>query len=153
MHRKHAHAFYAQFLNYTMPIERKLAAIMFTDIAGFWPAPPKLYQVLSQQLWKMKGIEHMTRKRYTPEQIIRKLREAEVMISQGKSISQATRQIGIVDQTYYKWRREYGGMRVDQAKRLKHLEKQNLQLKKIVADKELDIQVLKETLNLESKNF
>ena len=95
----------------------------------------------------------MTRKRYTPEQIIRKLREAEVMISQGKSISQATRQIGIVDQTYYKWRREYGGMRVDQAKRLKHLEEQNLQLKKIVADKELDIQVLKETLNLESKNF
>ena len=56
----------------------------------------------------------MTRKRYTPEQIIRKLREAEVMISQGKSISQATRQIGIVDQTYYKWRREYGGMRVGQ---------------------------------------
>ena len=54
----------------------------------------------------------MTIKRYTPEQIIRKLREAEVMISQGKSISQATRQIGIVDQTYYKWRREYGGMRV-----------------------------------------
>ena len=95
----------------------------------------------------------MTRKRYTPEQIIRKLREAEVMISQGKSISQATRQIGIVDQTYYKWRREYGGMRVDQAKRLKHLEQQNLQLKKIVADKEIDIQVLKETLNLESKNF
>ena len=95
----------------------------------------------------------MTRKRHTPEQIIRKLREAEVMIIQGKSISQATRQIGIVDQTYYKWRREYGGMRVDQAKRLKYLEKQNLQLKKIVADKELDIQVLKETLNLESKNF
>ena len=79
----------------------------------------------------------MTRNRYTPEQIIRKLREAEVMISQGKCISQAARQIGIVDQ----------------AKRLKHLEKQNLQLKKIVADKELDIQVLKEALNLESKNF
>ncbi len=95
----------------------------------------------------------MTRKRYTPEQIIRKLREAEVMISQGKSISQAARQIGVVDQTYYKWRREYGGMRIDQAKRLKYLEKQNLQLKKIVADKEIDIQVLKETLNLESKNF
>ena len=95
----------------------------------------------------------MTRKRYTPEQIIRKLREAEVMISQGKTISQAARQIGIVDQTYYKWRREYGGMRIDQAKRLKYLKKQNLQLKKIVADKEIDIQVLKETLNLESKNF
>jgi len=65
----------------------------------------------------------MTRKRYTQEKIIRKLREAEVMISQGKSISQAARQIGIVDQTYYKWRREYGGMSVDQVKRLKHLEK------------------------------
>ena len=75
------------------------------------------------------------------------------MVSQGKTISQAARQIGIVDQTYYKWRREYGGMRIDQAKRLKYLEKQNLQLKKIVADKEIDIQVLKETLNLESKNF
>ena len=61
----------------------------------------------------------MTRKRYTPEQIIRKLREAEVMISQGKSISQATRQIGIVDQTYYKWRREYGGMRVGSSKETK----------------------------------
>ena len=95
----------------------------------------------------------MTRKRYTPEQIIRKLREAEVRISQGKTIPQAARQIGVVDQTYYKWRREYGGMRIDQAKRLKYLEKQNLQLKKIVADKEIDIQVLKETLNLESKNF
>tara|TARA_Y100000588_G_scaffold293230_1_gene312835 strand:- start:31 stop:336 length:306 start_codon:yes stop_codon:yes gene_type:complete len=101
----------------------------------------------------MKEKQNMTRKRYTPEQIIRKLREAEVMISQGKTISQAARQIGIVDQTYYKWRREYGGMRIDQAKRLKYLEKQNLQLKKIVADKEIDIQVLKETLNLESKNF
>tara|TARA_Y100001970_G_C14081276_1_gene774848 strand:- start:715 stop:1029 length:315 start_codon:yes stop_codon:yes gene_type:complete len=104
-------------------------------------------------MWKMKEKQNMTRKRYTPEQIIRKLREAEVMISQGKTISQAARQIGIVDQTYYKWRREYGGMRIDQAKRLKYLEKQNLQLKKIVADKEIDIQVLKETLNLESKNF
>ena len=95
----------------------------------------------------------MTRKRYTPEQIIRKLREAEVMISQGKTISQAARQIGIVDQTYYKWRREYGGMRIDQAKRLKYLEKQNLQLKRLVADKELDLQVLKEAINFESKNF
>ena len=75
------------------------------------------------------------------------------MVSQGKTISQTARQIGVVDQTYYKWRKEYGGMRIDQAKRLKHLEKQNLQLKKIVADKEIDIQVLKETLNLESKNF
>ena len=61
----------------------------------------------------------MTRKRYSPEQIIRKSREAEVMISQGKSIPQATRQIGIVDQPYYKWRREYGGMRVGSGKKTK----------------------------------
>ena len=73
----------------------------------------------------------MTRKRYTPEQIIRKLREAEVMISQGKTISQAARQIGIVDQTYYKWRREYGGMRIDQAKRLSILRNKIFSLKRL----------------------
>jgi transposase-like protein len=95
----------------------------------------------------------MARKHYTPEQIIRKLREAEVMISQGMTTGRAVKQIGVAEQTYYKWRREYGGMRVDQAKRLKHLEKQNLQLKRLVADKELDLQVLKEALNFESKNF
>ena len=94
----------------------------------------------------------MTRKQYIPEQTIRKLREAEVLIGQGQTTSYAARQIGIAEQTYYKWRREYGGMRIDQAKRLKYLEKQNLQLKRIVADKELDIQILKETLHLESKN-
>ena len=95
----------------------------------------------------------MARKHYTPEQIIRQLREAEVMISQGMTTGRAVKQIGVAEQTYYKWRREYGGMRVDQAKRLKHLEKQNLQLKRLVADKELDLQVLKEALNFESKNF
>ena len=66
---------------------------------------------------------------------------------------EAARKIGIVEQTYYRWRKEYGGMRIDQAKRLKMLEKENLQLKKIVAEKELDIQILHETLALESKNF
>jgi len=95
----------------------------------------------------------MARKHYTHEQIIRRLREAEVMISQGMTTGRAVKQIGVAEQTYYKWRREYGGMRVDQAKRLKHLEKQNLQLKRLVADKELDLQVLKEALNFESKNF
>jgi len=75
------------------------------------------------------------------------------MISQGMTTGRAVKQIGVAEQTYYKWRREYGGMRVDQAKRLKHLEKQNLQLKRLVADKELDLQVLKEALNFESKNF
>ena len=92
-------------------------------------------------------------KRYTPEQIINKLREAEVLINQGKTTAEASRQIGIVQQTYYRWRKEYGGMRISQAKKLKHLEKENSRLKHMVAEKELDIQILKETLGLESKNF
>jgi len=92
-------------------------------------------------------------KRYTPEQIINKLREAEVLISQGMTTTEASRQIGVVQQTYYRWRKEYGGMRISQAKRLKHLEKENSRLKQMVAEKELDIQILRETLALESKNF
>ena len=95
----------------------------------------------------------MSRKRYTPEQIIRMLREAEVLISQGMTAAEAARQIGVVEQTYYRWRKEYGGMHVSQARRLKTLEKENLLLKRLVAEKELDIQILRETLALESKNF
>ena len=95
----------------------------------------------------------MSRKRYPPEQIIRILREVEVLISQGRTTTEAARQIGIVDQTYCRWRKEYGGMRVDQAKQLKVLDKENLRLKRLVAEKELDIQILRETLTLESKNF
>jgi len=95
----------------------------------------------------------MSRKRYTPEQIIGILREVEVLISQGMTTTEAARQVGIVDQTYYRWRKEYGGMRVDQAKQLKRLDKENLRLKRLVGEKELDIQILRETLVLESKNF
>ena len=92
-------------------------------------------------------------KRYTPEQIIHKLREAEVLLRQGMTTAEASRQIGVVEQTYYRWRKEYGGMRTNQAKRLKQLERENSRLKQMVAEKELDIQILKETLALESKNF
>ncbi len=95
----------------------------------------------------------MSRKRYTPEQIIRMLREAEVLINQGMTAAEAARQIGVVEQTYYRWRKEYGGMHVSQARRLKTLEKENLVLKRLVAEKELDIQILREILALESKNF
>ena len=77
-------------------------------------------------------------KRYTPEQIIHKLREAEVLLSQGKTTAEASRQIGVVQQTYYRWRKEYGGMRISQAKKLKHLEKENSRLKQMVAEKELN---------------
>ncbi len=86
----------------------------------------------------------MVRKGYTPEQIINKLREAEIHINQGISIAEASRKIGITQQTYYRWRKEYGGLRIEQAKRLKNLEKENTRLKKLVADLSLDNAILKE---------
>ena len=86
----------------------------------------------------------MAKKGYTPEQIINKLREAEIVLSQGSSIGEASRKIGVTEQTYYRWRKEYGGMRVEQAKKLKGLEKENAQLKKLVADLSLDNAILKE---------
>jgi putative transposase len=86
----------------------------------------------------------MAKKGYTPEQIINKLREAEVMLSQGATLSAILKKISISDVTYYRWRKEYGGMRADQAKRLKHLEQENSRLKKLVADLSLDNAILKE---------
>ena len=92
----------------------------------------------------------MARKRYTAEQIITKLREAEVELSKGQTTPQVCKKLGISDQTYYRWRKEYGGLRVDQAKRLKHLEHENARLKKLVADLSLDNSILKE---VSSGNF
>ena len=86
----------------------------------------------------------MPRKRYTPEQIINSLREAEVLMSQGSTAGQAARHLGITEQTYYRWRKEYGGMRINQAKRLKELEKENARLKKLVADQALDLAILRD---------
>jgi len=86
----------------------------------------------------------MGKKTFTPEQIINKLREAEVLISQGATAAEASRKINVTEQTYYRWRKEYGGMRVEQAKRLKELEKENARLKKLVADISLDNAILKE---------
>ena len=86
----------------------------------------------------------MVKKGYTPEQIINKLREAEVMLSQGSTLSIVLKKVGVSDVTYYRWRREHGGMRVDQAHRLKHLEQENARLKKLVADLSLDNEILKE---------
>jgi transposase-like protein len=89
----------------------------------------------------------MPRKRYTPEQIISKLREAEVLLSQGQTVAQASKQLGVSDQTYYRWRREFGGMRTSQVRKLKDLEKENVQLKKLVADLSLDNAILKEAIS------
>ncbi len=87
----------------------------------------------------------MGRKRHTAEQIIAKLREAEVELAGGQTAVEVARKLGITEQTYYRWRKEYGGLRVDQAKRLKMLEKENARLKKLVADQALDNAILKET--------
>jgi transposase-like protein len=86
----------------------------------------------------------VSKKGFAPEQVINKLREVEVLVSQGSTIGQASRKIGVTEQTYYRWRKEYGGMRVEQAKRLKDLEKENIRLKKLVADLSLDNAILKE---------
>lgn len=84
------------------------------------------------------------KKGHTPEEVITKLREAEVLLAQGQSIGQACRQIGVTEQTYYRWRKEFGGMGIDQAKRLKALEIENARLKKLVANQALDLSILKE---------
>tara|TARA_B100000683_G_scaffold262296_1_gene289200 strand:- start:658 stop:936 length:279 start_codon:yes stop_codon:yes gene_type:complete len=83
-------------------------------------------------------------RKHTPEQIIAKLREAEVLLAQGETIPKVSRRLGVTEQTYYRWRKEYGGMRVSQAKRLKDLEKENTRLKRLVADLNLDKMILEE---------
>jgi putative transposase len=89
----------------------------------------------------------MPRKRTTPEQIISKLREAEVLLSQDQTVTQASKQLGVSEQTYYRWRKEYGGMRTSQVRKLKDLEKENARLKKLVADLSLDNAILKEAIS------
>ncbi len=86
----------------------------------------------------------MAKKSHSPELIINKLREAEILLNQGANVGEASRKVGVTEQTYYRWRKEYGGMRIEQAKRLKDLEKENARLKKLVADISLDNAILKE---------
>lgn len=87
----------------------------------------------------------MPRKSYTIEQVISKLREAEVPLDQGQTVGEICRSFNISEQTYYRWRKEYGGIRTDQVRRLKELEKENARLKKLVADLSLDNSILRET--------
>lgn len=86
----------------------------------------------------------MPRKRFTSEQIIGKLREAEVALAKGMQIAVVCKQLGVAEQTYYRWRKEYGGLKVEQAKKLRELEKENARLKKVVADMALDNDILRE---------
>ena len=85
-------------------------------------------------------------KRAKPEEIIAKLREAEVRLSQGESVGKAVKSIGVTEQTYYRWRKEYGGLQVNQAKRLKDMEKENARLRKAISDLMLDKQILEEVI-------
>ena len=86
----------------------------------------------------------MARIKHTAEQVINKLREAEVLIAKGNTVAEVSRRIGVTQQTFYRWRKEYGGMKIDQAKRLKRLEGENSRLRRAVADLTLDNQILKE---------
>lgn len=86
----------------------------------------------------------MGKKKFTPEQIVSMLRETEVLLGKGQNIAEVCRTLGITDQTYYRWRKEYGGLRTDQAHRLKELERENGRLKKLVGEQALDISILKE---------
>jgi len=100
-----------------------------------------------ENLWWLKPREgkrcHEVKK-FTAEQIIGKLREAEVGLAQGKTVPEVVRKLGVTEQTYYRWKREYGGLRTDQAKRLKDLEKENARLKRLLAGAELDKAILRE---------
>jgi len=86
----------------------------------------------------------MPRKKHTPEEIVAKLRQVDVLVSQGTAIAEAVRQIGVTEVTYYRWRQEYGGLKLDQVKRLKELELENTRLRKAVSDLTLDKLILKE---------
>ena len=86
----------------------------------------------------------MARRRHTPEQIIRKLREADRMLGEGKDLAEVARHLEVSEQTYHRWRNQFGGMKADDARRLRELERENLRLKRIVADKELEIDALRE---------
>ncbi len=86
----------------------------------------------------------MTKRRFKAEEIVNKLREADVLIAQGRTVAHACKQIGVTEQTYYRWRKEYGGLKKDQAKRFKELERENVRLKRLLADAELDKAILRE---------
>ena len=92
----------------------------------------------------------MKRNRFSAEQVVNKLRQAEVLLAQGQTIAQVSKTLGVTEQTYYRWRKEYGGIKSDQARRLKDLERENARLKRLLAEAELDKAILREAA---SPNF
>jgi putative transposase len=111
----------------------------YLTLQQFIDVPP-----LDGTMYNLTKEEYMAKKGFTPEQIINKLREAELQLQQGATITTVSKSIGVSSHTYYRWRKEYGGLRVDRAKKLKTLEKENARLKKLVADLSLDNAILKE---------
>jgi putative transposase len=87
----------------------------------------------------------MKRNRFSAEQIVNKLRQAEVLLAQGQTVAQVGKALGVTEQTYYRWRKEYGGVKADQARRLKDLERENARLKRLLAEAELDKAILRES--------
>ena len=102
-----------------------------------------MYQFARETEYR-KEREKMPKKTYTPEQIVGKLRQIEVLIGQGKKVPLACREAGIVEQTFYRWRKEYGGLQIEQARKLKELQKENAQLRRAIADLTVEKQVLKD---------
>jgi putative transposase len=92
-------------------------------------------------------------KKYTPEQIVSKLRQADVELGKGQSVKEVCRKLEVSDQTYYRWRQKYGGMSPDLIKELKALQKENQRLRKIIADQRIDVEILKEAIAYNSKNL
>ena len=105
---------------------------------------PENWSILSVSIRVDFGGADMAKKTFTPEQIIFKLREVEVFVGQGETVASACRSIGVTEQTYYRWRKQYGGMGTEQLKRLKELEKENARLKRVVADLSLEKAILAE---------
>ena len=106
--------------------------------------PGQIWSRVNGRLDRNQGGQVMPKKRYTPEEILQHLRTGELDTGKGLAVLDSCRKLGITEQTYYRWKKEYGGLRVDQAKRLKGLEQENLRLKRIVADQALDLSILKE---------
>ena len=106
--------------------------------------PPETRSRKNVRNWAKGGGTDGKAEAYTPEQVIKKLREAEAAMAEGGTVAQASRKIGVTEQTFYRWRAEYGGLRIDQARRLKQLETENGRLRRAVADLTLDNQILKE---------
>jgi transposase-like protein len=103
-----------------------------------------IHFLVSKKYIRIKGEKRMSKKRHSVETIVSMLREAEILLGKGQTLSEVLRQLGISDATYYKWRKEYGGLKVNQAKRYKELELENQRLRKVVADLTIDNSILKE---------